>query len=57
MRIRCLCSERSLAWSQAEREFFPDDFSIIKGAIRMAIMLLGHLLFFVFVPQFNPVTA
>lgn len=38
-------------------EFFPDDFSLIKGVTMMTIMLLGHLFFFVFVPQFNPAIA
>lgn len=36
---------------------FPDDLRIIKGAIMMAIILLGCLLFCVFVPSLNRVTA
>lgn len=50
VRIQCpLCSEK-LHMESDGGEYFPDDLRIIKGTIMMAIILLGHLLFHVFVP-------
>lgn len=52
------CKEQVPLHMESDRgECFPDDLRIIKEAIMMAITLLGPLLFCVFVPSLNCVTA
>lgn len=52
------CKEQVPLHMESDRgRCFPDDLRIIKGAIMMAITLLGHLLSCVFVLSLNCVTA